>query len=113
RTITSHPLPLILPQLSFPMLRFGLCCIFHEQPIKFCSTTAAAIGQMRRVEGLAKIARLCEANAASLLAALEYCRANGIGAFRVGSQILPLKTHPGCGYAIDDLPGSEAIVERF
>ena len=95
------------------MIRFGLCCIFREEPIRFCNTTAAAASRLSRTLALAKISRLCAFNAESLLAAIEYCSRNGIGCFRVNSQILPLKTHPLHGYAIDELPDGAAIVERF
>lgn len=95
------------------MIRFGLCCIFRDEPIKFGTTTAAALGRMSRADGLAKLSGLCLRNAESLLAALTYCQAKGIGCFRVMSQVLPLKTHPGCGYRMEELPDGEAIVERF
>lgn len=95
------------------MVRLGLCCIFRERPIKFFTTTAAAVSRMSRADGLEKIARLCGANAAALLAALGYCAANGIGCFRVGSQILPIKMHPTRGYQIDALPGADEIVGKF
>ena len=29
------------------MIRLGLCCIFRDQPIKFVTTTATAIGKMK------------------------------------------------------------------
>ncbi len=95
------------------MIRLGLCCVFRDQPIKFLNTTAAAIARLDRPAALAKLARLADANAAALRAALEYCAAHGIGAFRLNSQILPLKTHPQHGYAVAELPGADAIVQRF
>ena len=95
------------------MTRFGLCCMFRDQPIKFVTTTATAIGRMNRAEALAKLSRLCLANANALLAALHYCDENGIGCFRINSQILPIKTHPTWGYGVEDLPGSDEIVHRF
>jgi UV DNA damage endonuclease len=95
------------------MIRFGLCCIFRDEPIKFGTTTAAALGRMSRSDGLAKLSGLCLRNAESLLAALAYCQAQGIGCFRVMSQVLPLKTHPTCGYRMEELPDGETIVERF
>jgi UV DNA damage endonuclease len=52
-------------------------------------------------------------NADALLAALRFCTANGIGCFRINSQILPIKTHPTCGYEFDDLPDQDEIVRRF
>jgi UV DNA damage endonuclease len=95
------------------MIRFGLCCIFRDEPIKFGTTTATSLARMSRADGLAKLSRLCAANANSLLAALEYCHANGIGCFRIVSQVLPLKTHPVCGYQLEELPDGDAIIERF
>ena len=74
-------------------IRLGLCCIFREQPIKFRNTTVKAIGGMNRDAALAKLSGLCMANAEALLASLQFCAKNGIGCFRINSQILPVKTH--------------------
>ncbi len=95
------------------MIRLGLCCIFRDQPIKFANTTAAAVTRLERHEALAKLSRLCMANSEALMASLRFCAENGIGSFRINSQILPLKTHPIQGYAMDDLPEGTEIVERF
>ena len=94
-------------------MRLGLCCLFRDQPIKFVTTTATSIGKMKRSDALAKLSRLCMENADALLAALQFCHDNGIGCFRINSQILPIKTHPTCGYEVDDLPESDEIVRRF
>ena len=95
------------------MIRLGLCCLFRDQPIKFRTTTATAIGKMQRPTALAKLSRLCLDNADALLASLRFCVENGIGCFRINSQILPIKTHPTCGYSVDDLPDADEIVRRF
>lgn len=95
------------------MIRLGLCCMFRDQPIKFVTTTATAIGKMKRPDALMKLSGLCLANANSLLAALQFCEGNGIGCFRVVSQILPLKTHPTCGYEVEELPDGDEIIRRF
>lgn len=95
------------------MIRLGLCCIFREQPIKFVRTTAAAVGKLKPPEARAKLSALCLTNAEALLAALQFCADNGIGCFRINSQILPLKTHPQLGYAIKELPQADEIVRRF
>lgn len=95
------------------MIRLGLCCIFLEEPIKFRTTTAAAMSRKPRDEALSHLSSLCLANADALLSALTYCKTNGIGSFRINSQILPLKTHPTCGYAVDELPDAATIRERF
>jgi UV DNA damage endonuclease len=68
---------------------------------------------MKRPDALAKLSGLCLANADALLRALQFCADNGIGCFRVVSQILPLKTHPTCGYEIDELPDGDEIIQRF
>lgn len=94
-------------------IRLGLCCIFRDQPIKFSNTTATSVGRMGRAEGLAKITGLALANADALLAALRYCEREGIGCFRINSQILPLKSHPTLGYAMSDLPGGDEVERRF
>ena len=83
-------------------LRLGLCCQFARESIKFRTTTAML--RLSRPERLARLAELCLANADALLAALRYCAAQGIGAFRINSQILPIKTHPQAGYDIRELP---------
>lgn len=95
------------------MIRLGLCCMFRDQPIKFVTTTATAIAKMKRPDALVKLSGLCMANADALLAALQFCVENRIGCFRVNSQILPIKTHPTCGYDVDDLPEGGEIIHRF
>jgi len=95
------------------MVRLGLCCMFRDQPIKFSTTTVTAVAKMKRKDGLAKLSKLCRDNADALHSSIEYCAAHQIGCFRVNSQILPLKTHPECGYRMEELPDGEAIVERF
>ena len=94
-------------------LRLGLCCMFAREPIQFRTTTATAMLRLGQRERLSRLAELCLINADALLSALGYCAAHGIGAFRVNSQILPIKTHPTAGYAVEDLPASSAIVARF
>ncbi len=94
-------------------IRFGLCCIFREQPIRFANTTATSIARLGRSAALTKLSGLCSANAEALLAALRFCARSGIGCFRINSQILPLKTHPLHGYQMNELPDAEAIEGRF
>lgn len=96
-----------------PALRLGLCCQFAREPIKFRTTTATAMLRLPRPDRLARVADLCRLNADALLASLEFCTRHGIGAFRINSQILPLKTHPQAGYEMSELPRGGKIVERF
>src|SRR6056297_669945 len=94
-------------------IRFGLCCTFREQPIKFRNTTVAAAGRMTRAAALEKLSNLCLANAETLQAALQFCADTGIGCFRIPSQVLPLKTHFECGYQMEDLPRGDEVIARF
>ncbi len=98
---------------SMPRLRLGLCCTFREQPIKFRTTTVAALLRLARPARLQKLSTLCLDNARALHAALVYCSQNGIGCFRVNSQILPCKTHSEAGYRVEELPDEVAIVSEF
>jgi UV DNA damage endonuclease len=95
------------------MIRWGLCCIFREVPIKFRRTTAKYLTKLLPDERMHHLSTICLHNARSLLEALRFCRRNGIKAFRINSQILPLKTHPQHGYAIEVLPQSTVIVDAF
>lgn len=95
------------------MIRFGLCCIFRDEPIKFGTTTAAALSRLPPEGARIRLSLLCRQNADSLLRALRYCAAHGIGAFRINSQILPLATHPVFGYQLADLPDGPEIVGLY
>lgn len=95
------------------MLRLGLCCKFEKEPIKFRVTTALALSRLKPRQRPEKLAQLCLANAQSLAEAVEYCARNGIGSFRINSQILPLCTHPEFGYSPEQLPGAAAIKKVF
>lgn len=95
------------------MIRLGLCCVFKEAPIKFKHTTARYLGQFDREEQLERLSAICRHNGESLLKAVTFCRDNGIGDFRVNSQILPLKTHPDCGFDMEELPDFRQIIQQF
>ena len=95
------------------MLRLGLCCLFHEAPIKFRRTTAKYLATQSRRQQKTYLSEICLHNANALMRALQFCEQNGIGCFRVNSQILPLKTHPAHRYEIEDLPGYPAILKQF
>ncbi|HEU5072117.1 MAG TPA: UV DNA damage repair endonuclease UvsE [Verrucomicrobiae bacterium] len=94
-------------------LRLGLCCQFAREPIKFRTTTATAMLRLPKPGRLSRLAALCLANAEALLASLRFCANHGIGAFRINSQILPVKTHPTAGYTTSELPGAADILARF
>lgn len=92
------------------MPRFGLCCQFLEQPIAYRTTTAKHISSLAPSAGRAKLSELCLHNTQMLKASLEYCAAHDIRAFRVQSQLFPVKTHPECGYDLPDLADAKDIV---
>jgi UV DNA damage endonuclease len=94
-------------------LRLGLCCQFSREPIKFRTTTAAVVSRLKPSERRQKLSDICLHNAAALEKAVLYCAAHGIGSFRIISTLLPLKTHPTVGYAIDELPRADAIVSTL
>ncbi len=95
------------------MLRFGLCCIFREEPIKFRRTTAKYLQAFSRKQQLKNLAEICRHNAHALHKALRYCRDHDIKDFRINSQILPLKTHPDVGYSMEDLHFHDQIIQTF
>ncbi len=94
-------------------VRLGLCCQFAREPIKFRTTTATALLKLAPTGRRRRLSELCLTNAEALLASLRYCAAHGIGAFRINSQILPIKTHPDAGYAVNDLPDAARIRQTF
>ena len=95
------------------MILWDLCCIFREAPIKFRRITANYLTKLPTDESLFHISDICLHNANSLLKALHFCRRNGIQAFRLNNQILPLKTHPQLAFAIETLPHSTEIINAF
>ncbi|MBW6515913.1 MAG: UV DNA damage repair endonuclease UvsE [Candidatus Cloacimonetes bacterium] len=95
------------------MIRLGLCCIFKEEPIKFHVTTAKRLNSYEQQEHLRILGELCLHNAKTLKIALQYCANNGIGDFRILSQINPLRTHPDVGYKLHDLPQVDEILKYY
>lgn len=95
------------------MVRYGLCCVFKSQDIKFRTTTASAISRLSRDAALVKLSNICLTNAFALEKAIDYCSNNGIRCFRVTSRFWPLKTHPEHGYDIADLPESDKILDQL
>lgn len=94
-------------------LRFGLCCLFRQEPIKFRQITAKTLRPLARDEQLARVSAICWHNVRSLLQSLKFAANNGIGAFRIMTPLFPRFTHPEVGYRMDDLPDSKAILQEF
>ncbi len=91
------------------MLRFGLCCIFKEQPIKFRQATAKTLLKLSRQDQLQKLSDICLHNTRNVLKALQFVADNGIGAFRISTPLFPRYTHPEVGYKLDELPAAKEI----
>jgi UV DNA damage endonuclease len=95
------------------MIRLGLCCKFHGEPIRFRTTTATWLLARSPDKALARLSALCLENAEALRRAASYCASHGIGDFRINSQILPVKTHAEAGYDVRELPNGERVVNAF
>lgn len=91
------------------MLRFGLCCIFVGEPVRFRTLTAKILSALSRGEQLNRISEVCLHNAENLMKAMRTVARLGIGAFRITSPLLPRYTHPEVGYTLADLPGEQDI----
>ncbi len=98
---------------GYERIRWGLCCLFKEEPIRFAIRQAAYLAKFDRARQLALLADTVLANGQALQAAIVYCSRNRIGAFRVNSRIFPLKTHPQQGYALAELPDHAAIEQTY
>jgi UV DNA damage endonuclease len=84
-------------------LRLGLCCTFHDVPIKFRHTTAAYVLRQPEARRRPFVAELVAHNADALSQAVRWCAEHRIHAFRVQNDIVPLVTHPELGFRLDDL----------
>ena len=87
------------------MVRLGLCCTFQGEPIKVRTTTARYLLTRPAPARAQLLNELALHNAGALSAAIAWCADHGVGAFRVGSGILPLYTHPDVGWRLDGAEG--------
>ncbi len=94
-------------------MRFGLCCLFKEEPVSFRTTTAKALLPLHRDRQLGKLSEICVHNVRSLYLALETVHRLGIGAFRIMSPLFPRMTHPVVGYQLEELPDGTVISEHL
>jgi len=90
-------------------MRFGLCCIFVNEPIRFRATTARRLATLTRRDQMARASALCRENAENLLLAVRAVRRMGIGAFRILTPLFPRYTHPEVGYTLEELPDAGTI----
>lgn len=94
---------------TYHPMRFGLCCIFVNEPIRFRTATAKALSTLPRDVQLARLSGICRENAENLLRAVRTVHRLGIGAFRVLTPLFPRYTHPEVGYTLDDLSDCHEI----
>jgi len=80
------------------MIRLGLCCKFHLEPIAFKTTTVAALARLPRARQLDKLAALALANA-SVMAAVASANA-GPGIARLLAEELETLTGVSTGTLI-------------
>ena len=97
------------------MKRLALCCLFLEAPIRFRTTTVRYLLTIKSKgeDPLEYLDAIIISNLENLLLAVDFCSDHGIRAFRINSGLLPVYTHPECGYQIDDLPSSKSIRAAF
>ncbi|MFZ2657613.1 MAG: UV DNA damage repair endonuclease UvsE [Victivallales bacterium] len=93
------------------MIRFGLCCLFVKEPIRFRTTTAASLKTLTRRKRLEKLSSICLGNAENIKAALLVLERLKIKSFRMSSGLFPVYTHPEAGYRINELPDADRIKE--
>jgi UV DNA damage endonuclease len=95
------------------MIRWGLCCLVLDAPIKFRSATHAYVWQLSPEDRQAYLNGIALENAKSLIDVLRYCKALDIRAFRVSSGIFPLATHPVSGYRLESLVDGDEVLRRL
>ena len=95
------------------MIRWGLCCQFLDAPIKYRTATHRYVATLAPAARRDYLAGIAANNAAALIDSVRHCRALGVGAFRINSQVLPLGTHPVSGYTLDHLDRDGAIRRTF
>ena len=93
--------------------RFGLCCTFHEEPIRFRTTTARFAATLKPRERRAHLQAIALHNATTLARGIRWCADHDIGAFRVTSRMLPLRTHGELGYDLEAIDRRGAVVNAL
>jgi UV DNA damage endonuclease len=91
------------------MVRLGLCCTFLETPIKFRTTTVRYASTLDREHRMSFLNEIALDNVQALRAAIAWCAAHDIGAFRVQSGLLPLYTHPALGWQLHGDTGKGVV----
>lgn len=84
-------------------IRWGLCCLVVDAPIRFRTTTHAYSSTLDDERRARHISDIALHNANALRQVLDYCASLGIRSFRISSQLFPLATHPASGYSLERL----------
>lgn len=95
------------------MIRFGLCCKFIKEEISFKEIRYIHYKKLSLSEQQQKMDETIVFNLESLIKALHYCYRHKILAFRIGSSLLPLYTHPDCHIDLEFLPSHKQIFALF
>lgn len=77
------------PKLLKHNLKFGLCCLFHKEDIKFKTYTKASLLKLNINEQKEKILGIINHNIKTLQSAINYCCNNNIESYRVSSDLIP------------------------
>ncbi len=93
---------------SSPLPALGLVCITASPLIRFRTTTRTNYLKLDSAARHAKLRDLYRSNLQQLLAALEFCAANGIRLYRMTSQLFPMNDlEDGIGAAVLEDLGSD------
>lgn len=96
-------------------IRWGLCCMFRDIPIKYCSTTVAYVTKLKEKNQthLQYLDKIILNNLDALKNTIDYCASHCIGSFRVNSEFLPLYCHLEHKYQLAQMPSAEEIHKKF
>ena len=94
-------------------IRWGLCCLVVDTPIRFRAATHTHVARLDGERGRRYLDDVALANAQALCDVLAYCRRIGVRAFRITSQLFPLATHPASGYTLDALASAAEVRRRL
>lgn len=70
-------------------VKFGLCCLFHEENIKYKTYTKSGLQKLSLSEQKDKVLSVIIHNINSLQYSLNYCHLNSIDSFRISSDLFP------------------------
>ena len=99
--------------VRIPMLRLGLCCKFSKEDIKFKEIRYTYFKTLSKGEQAQKLDDVIAHNLQALKAAIDFCMNNQIYAFRVGSFLFPLLTHPEIEFKLKDLKSADLFFDQM